>query len=199
MNIEAIGEKIGIPSSEWYGRCHEVSMAFLRAGVVKGRVARGWCLRVPGQHSWIMLGDQPEDVDCYSPETPILDPTLWTYDKTVEGLWEGTLLDGRHSPHGLGSIWDAGQPVPGNGPPIPPPPGLSVTALAFLQLLPPLDAVGWAGLLTRPVQGWPSKEIVTRALESDALAAFVPIDIVGMLTDTNPQGLYWPKKKANDA
>jgi hypothetical protein len=40
--------------------------------------------------------------------------------------------------------------------------------------------------------GWPASEILVRFLEDHPdHEAVVPIDIVGMLTDLNPDGLYW--------
>lgn len=75
LTAQTAAEAIDIPSSKWSGRCHEISLAILRAGLVPGgRVARGWCKGVPSQHSWIAASG-----DCYGRDAPIIDPTLWTY------------------------------------------------------------------------------------------------------------------------
>ena len=55
------------------------------------------------RHSWVVLGD-----DCYHERALIVDPTLWSYDDTVEGVWVGSYRDRRHRPHGKGSIWNVG-------------------------------------------------------------------------------------------
>ena len=40
------------------------------------------------------------------------------------------------------------------------------------------------------MEGWPSREIIAAAYADDRLRVLIPIDIVGMLTDANPGGLF---------
>jgi hypothetical protein len=47
-------------------------------------------------------------------------------------------------------------------------------------------------LLGSPVHGWPAAEIVAAIADTPSLAAYVPIDLLGMLTDRNPGKLYLP-------
>jgi hypothetical protein len=54
------------------------------------------------------------------------------------------------------------------------------------------DRQGWSVLAHAPVGGWPAGEIIDAMCES-GLDAVIPIDIVGMVTDRNPQGLYLPE------
>jgi hypothetical protein len=42
------------------------------------------------------------------------------------------------------------------------------------------------------VEGWPAAEIIDAIYNTPELTTWVPIDIVGMLTDRNPKGLYLP-------
>lgn len=60
----------------------------------------------------------------------------------------------------------------------------------FLELLGPLDLAGWAQLLHAPVGGWPAREIIAFAYRTKRLSALIPIDVVGMATDVNPNDLY---------
>jgi hypothetical protein len=46
-------------------------------------------------------------------------------------------------------------------------------------------------LANAPVEGWPAREILTAMAATPRLAACVPIDILGMVTDLNPKGLYF--------
>lgn len=50
-------------------------------------------------------------------------------------------------------------------------------------------------------QNWPAAEIIAAIDDTKALSALVPIDILGMLTDRNPSGLYLPgdEKETSDA
>ena len=140
---------------------------------------------VIGQHSWVVVGK-----DCYDRDARIIDPTLWSYRDDIEGIWTGTLKDGLHSPHGAGSIWNWGRPETGGGEPV----ELEFKTLPsadcrrFLDLLGPLDAHGWKMLAHAPVEGWPAAEILPAI--NDTVAEVVPIDLIGMLTDRNPGGLY---------
>lgn len=172
------------PLEQWSHKCHQASLAIVRAGVGT-RVARGACAKVTGQHSWVVVGD-----DCYDNAATIIDPTLWSYDESVNGIWVGTYESGRHTPHGTGSIWSYGKPMPGKGPIVilTPKTPLSRTASAFLGLIGPLDRAGWMALANSPIGGWPAAEIL--AAIDDTMPAVVPIDILGMVTDRNPGGLY---------
>jgi hypothetical protein len=175
-------------------QCHAVSLAIVRAGLVPGgRVARGACRGVVGQHSWVTVGDP------YVLGAPILDATLWSYDPSVEGVWTGRATnEGRHVPHGgAGSIWTYGRPPPAQGEPVAlvGQDELSRDAQLFLELLGPLDRRGWAMLADAPVLGWPAAEIIAAMDDTPELRALVPIDRLGMLTDRNPSGLYLPGPK----
>ena len=154
------------------------------------RVARGSCRSVAGQHSWVVIG-----TDCYDEGATIIDPTLWSYDPSVEGVWTGTYRDGLHQPHGKGSIWAWGRPDYPTGPimELTPRKPLSASAQSFLSLMGPLDYQGWAQLAHAPVQNWPSGEIFDAMHHTENLPGLVPIDIIGMVTSLNPGGLYLPK------
>lgn len=92
------------PLSRWAKRCHEASLELARH--MGGRVARGMCPATMSQHSWLVLGN-----DCYDPDAVIIDPTLWSYDQSVDGVWVGTARNQLHYPHGRGSIWNYGKPT----------------------------------------------------------------------------------------
>lgn len=197
MNVAGLAAIIEIPPERWGGRCHEISLAIVRRYFPPGkaRVARGWCQGVPGQHSWVVTGYRTNErgwpPDCYDPSCPIIDATLWSYLGEEPQVWEGTLDEGRHVPHGAGSIWEWGRPALPTGEPvtITPPAPWSQEAVDFLNLLGPLDDAGWRMLCHAPVQGWPAGEIF-RALYLGGYEHALPIDIVGMATDLNPSGLY---------
>lgn len=178
------------PLDRWACQCHAASLELVRSGVLgPSRVARGWCRGVRGQHSWVVLGRDP-----YLLGVTIVDPTLWSYDPTVSGVWVGQATNGgRHVPHGgHGSIWTYGKPTRGKGPVVEltPTEPLGADASAFLRLLGPLDRDGWALLAGAPVLGWPAGEIIAAMLDTDDLRALVPIDVAGMVTDRDPEGLY---------
>jgi hypothetical protein len=171
----------------WSHQCHAASLNVVQAEVIPGaRVARGVCQGVGAQHSWIVVGNP------YDPEAPIIDPTLWSYLEEVEGIWTGTLETGLHRPHGMGSIWTWGRPEHHGGETVElkPRKPFSAEALDFLRLLGPLDRDGWAVLAHAPVEDWPAGEILLAI--NDTVGPLVPIDIIGMATDTNPNGLYLP-------
>lgn len=186
--VEELEKAIGKPFAEWAHQCHAISLAILKTGLVgKGRIARGWCNGVRGQHSWIVLGE-----DCYDPKATIIDPTLWSYDPGVIGIWQGNYGFGRHKPHGMGSIWEAGKPQhTGRDTIILDREGLSDAACLFLDMVEPLDFGGWAELCNNAIEDWPAKEIITRIAERDETKHIPKIDIVGMVTDLNPSGLYY--------
>lgn len=183
----------------WAHQCHAASLHLVKSGVFGDtpvRVARGTANGVPGQHSWVVVGS-----DCYEP-FHIIDPTLWSYREDVNGIYVWSLgayphsrSRYRHTPHGAGSIWAWGRPGSHGGEPVAltPTEPLSRTAQAFLDMIGPLDMRGWSTLLSRaPVGGWPAGEVIAAADDTPALAALVPVDRLGMLTDRNPNGLYLP-------
>jgi hypothetical protein len=191
-DVAKVEQAIGIPVADWGGRCHEISIAIVRTMYAPGeaRVARGWCDGVPGQHSWVVLG-----MDCYDPDALIIDATLWSYLGETPQLWIGTMEWeaelSRHRPHGQGSIWAWGRPQPPTGPVVEltPRKPWSPQAELFLELLGPLDREGWIRLAHAPVERWPAGEIIDALCES-GFEGYVPIDIVGMVTDRNPMGIY---------
>lgn len=189
MTPDQFEATVGAPLETFHHQCHAASIALVKSGVLGdgARVARGTCPGVGGQHSWVVLGDP------YYPDVPVVDPTLWSYLDGAPELWEGRAHIRPHTPHGAGSIWDWGRPVAGDGPIIKLD-GLSRDAELFLQLLGPLDRRGWLNLFSAPVGGWPAAEVYAAAWQSDELGALVRIDLVGMLTDLNPSGLYLPDK-----
>ncbi len=195
MDLAAAANAIGIPADRWKGRCHEISLALLRSPLFKEefplarpRVARGWAKGMSSQHSWIAMSG-----DCYDRGGAVLDPTLWTWREDVEGIWQGALADGIHTPHGAGHIFAWGKPCSAGGPPVQLDVGrLSVSAQVFLDMLGPLDHEGWHVLLAlAPVEGWPAGNIIDCAYAHDELRVLIPIDRVGMLTNRNPEALYW--------
>ncbi len=176
------------PLEQWAQRCHEASLHLVRSRILgPSRVARGSCKGVDSQHSWVVLG-----LDCYDDKAKIIDPTLWSYDDNVEGIWFGSYSDGRHRPHGKGSIWRWGRPEYPTGPivALTPRKALSGVAQDFLALLGPLDQEGWGQLAHAPVEGWPAGEIFDAIYHTKQLSGLIPIDIVGMITDINPGNLY---------
>lgn len=186
--IEAIENAIG-GLQKWAHKCHECSLAMVRTGLLPAtaRVARGFHPQITSQHSWVVIGDP------YDTGSLILDGVLWSYLGTKPVTFCGRST--KHYPKGKGNIWQAGKP--------PHPVGkivqlkhhdrLSEYARDFLMRAGPegLDAAGWHVLANSPVQGWPAKEIITAMYRTDNLAAFIPIDVVGMVTDLNPGNLYW--------
>lgn len=182
------------PLKDFARQCHVASLKLVQemdpAIWPECRVARGTCAGVGGQHSWVVLGK-----DVYAPDARIVDPTLWSYDPAVAGVWYGSAKDGRHVPHGgYGTIWEWGQPAPQSDAfvELTPAQPLSHSARSFIRLLGPLDRWGWGTLCDAPVAGWPAAEIIAAIADTKELAALVPIDRLGMLTDRNPGGLYLP-------
>lgn len=186
---EYFARVIDLPVDEWTHRCHQVSLAFVRTGVFgpQARVARGSCPGVRGQHSWVSVSE-----NCYERYSPIVDPTLWSYRDDVPKIVVATLLRYGHTPHGSGRIFEWGQPVRGAGKVVElrPKEPLSDLAQTFLEMLGPLDYMGWARLTSAPVEDWPAGEIFAAMDDTPELRALVPIDKLGMLTDRNPEGLY---------
>lgn len=177
---------IDVPYEEWAHNCHSISLKLLKTGEFgTGRIARGWANGVRGQHSWIVLGNY-----VYDPRAIIVDPTIWSYVPDIDGIVVLRNMKDR-APHGAGSIYDAAKPAAGDGKPIEltPVKPFSRAAQSFLAELGPLDMKGWMQLANSPVQGWPAKEILTAMVDSK-MGVYVPIDILGMVTDLNPKGLY---------
>lgn len=188
LSREQFEEAVGAPLHEFGGRCHEASLALVKSGVLgeNVRVARGTCAGVGSQHSWVVYGDP------YEPTATIVDPTLWSYDETVNGIYVGFQNERPHIPHGSGSIWDYGRPAHHGGETITLDAEFSDPARVFLTLLGPLDRKGWAQLAHAPVGGWPAAQIIGAMYDDERISALVPIDVVGMVTDRNPHGLYLP-------
>lgn len=171
--------------------CHVASLALVRVGVGQ-RVLRGSCPGIIGQHSWVLVSGT-----VYSPDAVIIDPTLWSYRDDVDGIFEGPAGVYPHVPHGAGSLFSAGPPPPPRTGILRLTPeahaGLSPEARSFLDdVIGPLDARGWMVLSNAGMGDWPAGEILTAMAATPALAAFPPIDRLGMLTDANPGGLYLP-------
>jgi hypothetical protein len=177
------------PLGKWSHQCHAASLALVRAGI-GSRVARGFCTGITGQHSWAVVG-----MDCYDPDAPVIDPTLWSWRKDVRGVYVGDRARYGHTPHGDASIWGWGKPVSKGGPVIEltPKTPLSESAEAFLELIGPLDRDGWFTLSHAPALGWPAGEIFAAMDDTEAVSHFVPVDMLGMLTERNPDGLYLPR------
>jgi len=188
-NVNAIADEIGVRIEKWPGRCHEVSLAILRTGRFgRGRMCRGTAPGITSQHSWFVLGD-----DCYAEDAIVVDPTIVPATLGEPYIVVRKGLEG-HKPHGSGSIWTWGQPTTGGGPDVELNPAvkaeLGPAARAFLRMIEPLDASGWAVLAHAPVGGWPAGEIFT-AMDASGMGGLIPIDVRGMITDLNPSGLYW--------
>ncbi len=189
--LKASAVKALTPLKRWAKDCHSASIALVNARIGT-RVARGFCPGVGSQHSWVVVGD-----DCYDSTALIIDATLWSYIPEMKGIFVGTVAEWGHIPHGNGSIWDWGRPVAGNSARIRLTPKfkLSNAAKQFLLMVEPLDYIGWARLSSAPARGWPAGEIFAAMDDTKQLSALVPIDMLGMLTDRNPSGLYLPTEK----
>lgn len=199
VDTDEIETAIG-PLTHWAHQCGGASVALVNSGLYPGaRVARGWCPGVAGQHSWVCLGDP------YRAATPVIDLTLWSYRpgeaegpqwaptaSNAAAVYVGRVRDRPHRPHGWGVLWPQGWPVHGGGDTVTltPTAPLSGWARMFLDRVGPLDRRGWSALVHGPMSGWPAAEIIAAVCDTRELVALVPIDIVGMLTDRNPQGAY---------
>lgn len=174
--------------STFAGECHAASLEIVRSEAFadqRARVARGWTPDV-GKHSWVALGD-PYDEDVF-----VLDPTLWSYIDAEPTMWFGRASERPHRPRGFGSIWEYGRPVSTTEAyvELEPRTPLSYAARQFLALVEPLDLWAWGCLANSPVGGWPAREIIEAMDDTPRLAALVPIDVLGMLTDRNPGRRY---------
>lgn len=188
--VEQLAMLVHADTPQWWHSCHGASLQVVRSRVFAGaRVARGSCIGVPGQHSWVVVGDP------YDP-TMIIDPTIWSYDLSLPVATIPRAEWGRYTPHGAGNIWDATMPRTAYSTkekPIALAVPVSSQATSFLKMCGRLGKSGWWDLLHSPVGGWPAAEIFAAAADTPELAALVPIDILGMLTDRNPGGLYLPE------
>ena len=188
-NPDRLADEIGRPFDAWARQCHAISLALLRTGRFgRGRIARGTCPGVGSQHSWIVLGDDPYDRDA-----PVVDPVLWSYRDDVDGIYAGYRDEYGHRPHGDHSCFTGSMPSWHEGKIIELTPARPFTpaALSFLNVLGMLDVRGWGEVAHMGVRDWPAAEIIGAMCETPGLAALVPIDIRGMLTDANPSSLYW--------
>lgn len=180
------------PLDMWDKQCHAASLRIVQSGIIPAscRVARGWHPHVRGQHSWVVIG-----ANVYDPSA-IIDATLWSYDDRVTNIvYEQGIAKMNWRPHGAGLIWDTGKPPPPREAPVmlTPTRPLSHAAQHFIDyVLGPLDRRGWSHLVHGGMEGWPSSEIVEAILDTPGLAAVVPIDIQGMVTNRNPDGIYLP-------
>lgn len=123
-----------------------------------------------------------------------MDPTWWSYRQENNPRVKvcPTAITLRHNPHGMGSIWRADKSAGRVGPVIPLNGKPSSLAHDFLEMFCPggLDIRAWALLANGAMEGWPAAEIIALMDDTPELRALVPIDILGMLTDRNPDGLY---------
>lgn len=190
QGITNVANEILMPLKQWHRRCHEASIAIIEScRIANLSIARGACNGVGGQHSWVVCGH-----DAYAENVWVIDPTLWSYRKDVQGIYVGPASKYRHLPHGDGNIFNWGRPNPPIGPVKllrPPEKGWSKMAEIFLESLGPLDKRGWEVLANAPVRGWPAFEILGAILEDEDLRHFVPIDVVGMaFWEKAPKNLY---------
>ncbi|WNN95164.1 hypothetical protein SEA_MAGRITTE_213 [Microbacterium phage Magritte] len=218
-DVAELAQKVsGHDGSSWAFNCHVASIAIVNSGLYPGsRVARGAAQGVGGQHSWVVLpgiSTPPgELVDPYDPNARVLDPTLWSYDERVQRVLEGPNLL-RHWPKGLGMLnidelpyYDGSQADRDIVMPREVADKLSYKARDFLLKLGAVSygsrevrmpPVNWMHLGNAPVQGWPAAEIIEAMYHTPGLAAFVPVDIAGMLTTLNPEGLYLPSDEYHE-
>lgn len=174
-------------------QCHSVSLGLVRSGLLgEGgpslRVARGACFGVGGQHSWVVMGNPYDD------RAVIVDLTLWSYNPSQPRIWLGSGQSGLHRPKGYGWIYDSPKPQDHGGEILEfDTKGMTPEARRFLNVIGPLDARGWGRLWSGcGMMGWPAKEILEAFLDQyPTLGPLVPIDIAGMVTDRNPQEIYW--------
>lgn len=191
LTEKEVEEAVG-PFEKWASNCHGASLALVRSGLLPAgsRVARGWAKGVGGQHSWAMVGSE-DMTTVYDGAVQVVDITLWGYVPEAPRLYQAKARSWPHVPHGHGELRTLGPKRVGDR--IDLDVELSLSAKAFLKMWAPrgLDYKGWMTLFNGPMQAWPSKEIVAAAYQTKAVAATIPLDIVGMLTDVNPAKLYW--------
>lgn len=196
LSPEQFESATGRPLTTFRHQCHAASIALVKSGALpdEARVARGVTDQgVFGQHSWVVIGDP------YDERAEVVDATIWSYVDAVPHVRWIRPRPGSYVPHGAGHFMLGEPPESGGGPEIMPP-GLSGDAQWFLASIRsmiggPLDHVAWRGILAMPVQGWPSAEITAAAYDDPTLTALTRVDVVGMLTDRNPGGLYLRTEK----
>ena len=175
----------------YHHQCHAASLLIVNSRIVDGaRVARGWARNITSQHSWVVVGDP------YKPRL-IIDPTMWSYTNTPPGILVFATPCADYRPHGAGSIWNATNrpPVAALGA------GIDLEledpyARMFMEHFGPFDQRGLHHLVNGPMEGWPARQIIEAMYRHAGLRGLVPIDIVGMVTDLNPGGLYLPTDDA---
>lgn len=179
-------------NAEWARHnCHGAALALVKSGVLgeKARVARGFAKGVGSQHSWVVIGDP------YLP-AEIIDPTIWSYEEPEPEPYVARFAAGDwrmrvYHPHGEGVVFAVSMPQHHGGETIQLDQAkLSNEARRFLTMLGSLDALGWSEVAHLPHDGWPHGEIIDAMCDVPRLMAMVPIDIVGMVTDRNPNNLY---------
>lgn len=185
--IEAATESLG-DMVQWRNQCHAASLHVVRSGALgpEARVARGFHGLVSSQHSWVAVGYP------YSTNVFIFDPTLWCHAGKLPVPMYGTWVElgMMHWPKGLGHYTRNGPIPAATEDPVDLGCELSVDAQRFLDRIGPLDWRGWHHIATMPVEGWPAAEIIGAMRKNPKLKGFPPIDVVGMLTDENPNELY---------
>jgi hypothetical protein len=189
LTVAQVEEAIG-PLERYAHLCHGASLALVRSGLLPtgSRVARGGAKGVGAQHSWVVVTPK---MGVYDQSNWVVDITLWSYVPEAPRLYIGKARQWPHTPKGSGHLRHA--PAGRTGPVLGTDVELSSGARLFLDMWAPegMDQRAWDILLGGPMQGWPSKEIVAAAYHTKALRHLVPIDIVGMVTDENPNNLYW--------
>ena len=154
------------------------------------------CSGVGSQHSWVVLSGRPGSM--FEKKVPILDPTLWTYRDDVEGLYFNTAGGTPwHTPKGAGDLWDFSCPQSVGGDELIPREPITGGATAFLAFLKaqvggPLSYGWWMRFFSQcPMANPPIlRELIDACYRDERIRGTIPIDIVGMLTDHNPGGLY---------
>lgn len=198
-----LADKIGIPVTHWVNKCHQVSLALVKTGEFgpTARVARGWSLGIHSQHSWIVLGDP------YAWDAVIIDATNPEFHRSGEIIHVSMFENGgRYMPQGWGVLAEEEREglqhimptFQGPERPLTPKTPLSADAQLFLAEIGPMDFRRWCWLASMlPMQGWPAKEII-EAMDDSGMRAAIPVDILGMVTDRNPRGLYLPTREETD-
>lgn len=189
LTVGAVERAIDTPRELWQNRCHEISLALLKSNLfdgVEARMARGAGMHIGSQHSWIVTGR-----DVYDDKAIVVDPT-WSSTVMSKPLVMFVPNLTAHRPHGYGEFEK--YPPHGDGEEIgPPDPSQRLSdwiKVARLANGEPLDLKFWVGMVHGPMLGWPSAEVVDWLCSVSTMVAFVPIDLQGMLTDRNPNGLY---------
>lgn len=187
------------------GTCHGaaiLAVAELAAEGVFARVARGRARYVNGQHSWVVVGD-----DVWDDDARIVDLTIARERGDDEAqVCLGSARGGFHFPHGAGSIWAAGMPLPDPGDPRPVHLDLSGPAESFIGIIAAgtgsegttLDLSQWEALARGPMVGWPAGEVIAAMHRNAETSFLVPIDRLGMATMIDPHSCYVHPAFASD-